>query len=279
MNKLGIIVSSTVSLTDKIKTASFIKPLILSTNFSNREIKSGEVTLAEYFDYVEETKEVPKTSQPATGEIIVLLNEMLAEFESVIVITPSINLSGTNQNVHLAITMLDEEVQNRVKVIDSHGVGMTETILCEKAIESLENGLDFEQIYNELDVLSKRFVTYGIPGSLTFLKRSGRVNFSQLIIGKLINLKIIVKVENNEVNIASKGRGYRSVLNKIESELTNYKPKLAYYTSIREEEKLTTAVMELFNKYNVKTIMTDEADIVSGTHFGPNSFGFTLIKE
>ncbi len=278
MNKLGIIVCSTISLTPGVEKAENIETLILSTNFTNREIKSREVSLEEYFSYVEEQKEVPKTSQPATGEIVEVLEKMLGNYEEILIITPSINLSGTNQNVHLAISMLEDELQHRIQVVDSRGVAMTETILCEEANKLADAGQKLSEIVPHLEVLAKKFVTYGIPGSLTFLKRSGRVNLSQLIIGKLVNLKIMVKVDNNQVDVASKGRGYRSVLNKIESDLKEYKPKLAYYTSIREEEKLTKAVMDLFEKYNVKTIITKEADIVSATHFGPNSFGFTLVK-
>ncbi len=278
MNNLGIIVCSTISQTPQLIEASNIETLILSTTFSNREIKSREVSLEEYFDYLEEVKEVPKTSQPATGEIVAILEKMIAKYKEVLVITPSINLSGTNQNVHLAISMLPESEQHRVKVIDSKGVGMTETIICERANELSKVGQSLENILPELEKLSNDFLTYGIPGSLTFLKRSGRVNLSQLLIGKLVNLKIMVKVEDNEVNVASKGRGYRSIFHKIEEEIKEYKPKKVYYTSIREEAKLTTAIMELFAKYNLDVTVTKEADIVSGTHFGPNSFGFTFIK-
>ncbi len=278
MNNLGIIVCSTISQTPQLIEASNIETLILSTTFSNREIKSREVSLEEYFDYLEEVKEVPKTSQPATGEIVAILEKMIAKYKEVLVITPSINLSGTNQNVHLAISMLPESEQHRVKVIDSKGVGMTETIICERANELSKVGQSLENILPELEKLSNNFLTYGIPGSLTFLKRSGRVNLSQLLIGKLVNLKIMVKVEDNEVNVASKGRGYRSIFHKIEEEIKEYKPKKVYYTSIREEAKLTTAIMELFAKYNLDVTVTKEADIVSGTHFGPNSFGFTFIK-
>ncbi len=278
MNNLGIIVCSTISLTQEVINASNIETLILSTTFSNREIKSHEVSLEEYFNYIEEVKEVPKTSQPATGEIVTILEKMIAKYNEVLVITPSINLSGTNQNVHLAISMLPEAEHHKIKVIDSKGVAMTETILCERANQLSQDGQSLDEMLPELEKLSNGFLTYGIPGSLTFLKRSGRVNLSQLLIGKLVNLKIMVKVEDNEVSVASKGRGYRSIFHKIEEEIKEYKPKKVYYTSIREEAKLTTALMQLFAKYNLDITVTKEADIVSGTHFGPNSFGFTFIK-
>ncbi len=277
MEKLGIILCSTISRTKNIEQASNVKKLTLSTTFKSGEIKSGEVSLKEYFDKVSSEKEVPKTSQPSTGEIVETIMEMANKYQNVIIITPNVQLSGTHQNVLLAMDMLEKSAQKRVKVVDSKCIAMSEAILADEVIK-VSDQMEFDQLVKHIESLSLRFHTYAVPGSLKFLQRSGRVNVSKLVIGTLVNLKVMVKANQNSVVLYHKGRGYKSIFKKIEEELIQYEPSKVYFTSILEEQKVHDALMELFKKHNIEIVETKEADIVTATHFGPSSFGFTIIS-
>ncbi len=278
MNKIGIILCTTVSETKKIQEATNIKYLKLKTVFSDCEFVRGEISLTDYFQRLTDMNEVPKTSQPAPGEIIEVYEEMLDIYENVIVLTPSINLSGTYQNCVMSTDMLDKDLRSRIHVIDTQGVAMTETIACEYILSRIDK-YEIKELISRTKKLSDRFLTFGAPGTLKFLKMSGRVNMTQAAIGSLINLKVMAQVENNMVTLGHKGRGFKSVLKKIDHEIVKNHVKKAYYTSMQEDDKIKKAVLEIFDKNNVELIITEEADIVSATHFGPNSFGFTLIKQ
>lgn len=277
MEKLGIILCSTVSRTEMIDQAPNIKQLTLSTTFKSGEVKSGDISLAQYFEKVTREKEVPKTSQPSTGEIIETINEMAENYQNVLIITPNVQLSGTHQNVLLSVDMLEEDVKQRIRVVDSKCIAMTEAILAEEALK-LANEMEFTNLVDHIEALSLRFNTYAVPGSLKFLQRSGRVNMSKLVIGTLVNLKVMVKANERAVVLYHKGRGYKSIFKKIEEELIEYQPKKVYFTSILEEKKVHDALIKLFEKHNIEIIETKEADIVTATHFGPSSFGFTIIS-
>lgn len=278
MEKIGIVVCSSISRTKEVKNASNIEYAYLKATLDGKEYTYGDITLRDFFDIVEEKNEAPRTSQPATGELVATYEKMLKKYEDVIVLAPSINLSGTFQNAVLAKSMIADESQSgRIHCIDTQGIAMTETILCEEILR-LEDEMPVDKIVEHCVDMASRFCTYGIPGSLKFLKQSGRVNLSQVLIGTLIHLKIVVKVQDNIVDVAHKCRGGKSLLKVIEAEVEDKKPTMAYYTSICEDEKVKKAVLAIFDKHNVKYKVTDEADIVSGTHFGPSSFGFTFIR-
>lgn len=278
MEKLGVILCSTVSRTNEMLEDENVEYLTLSTNFKDREIKSQEVNLEEYFKIVEKENEVPKTSQPSTGEIIDVINEAVKKYEKIIIVSINKQLSGTHQNIKLALSTFSEEVQGKIAIVNSQCIAMTETMIYDKIIEKKEQ-LNFEQLVEYLNDYAKRFVSYAIPGSMKYLKLSGRVNTSQLVLGTIVNIKTLIKVDSKNVSLYHKGRGYKSILKKIEEEIKLYRPKTAYFTSILEEDKIHNAIMELFAKYDINVKTTMEADIVSATHFGPNSFGFTLLSE
>ncbi len=277
MENLGIILCSTVSKTDSILAASNIEYISLSTNFKEFEIKSGEVTLPEYFAKVEELNEVPKTSQPSTGDIIQTIENAVSKYSHVIIVTIGELLSGTHQNVVLALDSLDNDIKEKVKIVNSGCIAMSETIIYDELVKK-QDEMSFEELVEHLDRFSKELVTYAVPGSMKFLKMSGRVNTSQLVLGTIANIKTLIKANYEDVSLYHKGRGYKSILKKIEEEIELYNPSKAYYTSILEEQKIHDAMMDLFKKHNIEVIETKEADIVAGTHFGPLSYGFTLIK-
>ncbi len=277
MEKLGIILCSTVSRTELIDQAENVEKITLSTIFKSGEVKSGDLTLKEYFDKVEKEKEVPKTSQPSTGEIVQTINKMANKHQNVLIITPNIQLSGTYQNVLLSLEMLEDDVKQRVRVVDSKCIAMSEAILADEVI-NLSGKMKFSELVDHIENLSLKFNTYAVPGSLKFLQRSGRVNMSKLVIGTLVNLKVMVKANEKSVVLYHKGRGYKSIFKKIEEELIEHKPSKVYFTSILEEKKVHDALIKLFEKHEVKIIETKEADIVTATHFGPSSFGFTIIN-
>ncbi len=278
MENIGIILCSTVSKTEQILNDENVHYISLTTNFSNFEIKSGEVTLSEYFAKVEVENEVPSTSQPSTGDIITKIEEVASKYDKLLIVTISEMLSGTHQNVVLAISDLEPSIQEKIQIVNSNCIAMTETMVYDE-FQKQKDTLEFDDLVKHLRNYAKGFKTYAVPGSMKFLKMSGRVNTSQLVLGTLANIKTLIKADSESVTLFHKGRGYKSIFKKLDEELTIYKPKLAYYSSILEEEKIHQAMLDLFAKHNVTVIETMEADIVAGTHFGPNSFGFTILAE
>ncbi len=278
MEKLGLILCSTISKTEQILSDEIVNYITLSTNFTNEEVKSGEMNLTDYFAKVDAEGEVPKTSQPSTGEIINVIEQAIPKYENIIIVTISELLSGTHQNVVLALDSFDEATKSKVAIVNSNCIAMTETLVYDM-IQEKKDELAFTELVEYLRDYTLKFKTYAVPGSLKFLKLSGRVNTSQLLIGALVNIKTLIKADHKTVDLFHKGRGYKSVFKKLDEELTLYKPSLVYYTSILEDSKVHSAMMDLFAKHNVKVVETNEADIVAGTHFGPGSFGFSIVAE
>lgn len=278
MTNIGVIYFSTCSRTETIKNAENAKMISMSCTLDGEVYKTGDISLHDYLDLSMEKKIYPKTSQPSTGEIIEVINELKAKYESIFIICPKHDLTGVYNNSVLAVSMLEDD--SNIYVIDTFSMAMGEAITVEEILK-LQNTLPASEIYIKLDELLATFTTYAFPGNLQFLKMSGRVTAVSAVVGSLLNMKSAVKVTqtNDKAEIDHKGRGYKSIFSYIEKEIKVLKPDSACISDLYCDEKVFLHAIEILKSNGLKVTVTDEVDIVPATHFGPQSFGLVLYKE
>ncbi|MGL5020515.1 MAG: DegV family protein [Mycoplasmatales bacterium] len=278
MKKIGIISFSTASKSRKTEAFTDLHIITLKTFINEQMYVRGNITLGEFFGQVMATGVAPKTSQPSTGEIVEVYNEMLTKYKDIIIIAPRKELSGTYQNSVLAVSMLDEKLAKRINVIEVNCVGMVETLCTERAISLIHKDINIKDIVKEITSFSKTMTTFAFPGSLKFLKLSGRVSGSSAFIGEILNMKTAVKVTNEYVKVDHKGRGEKSCLKYINNQIKELKPTHACISDIKADKNFLEEMVALIEKHAIDVYFTEEADIVTGTHFGPSSFGVTFYK-
>ena len=276
MNNIAIVYTSTISKTQKICDSKNTFEVKLYGSIGDNTYKSGDITLTDYLDELESKSEFAKTSQPSSVEFIELFTELLKKYEHVICLTPSENLSGTYSNALVSSKKVDE---NNIKVIDTKAIAMSETIAMEKTIDLIDQGKSIEEIVKIVDELTKRLVTYAVPGSLNYLARSGRVNMQAAKLGTLLQVKVLVRVIDGQTGIYHRGRGDKSIAKKLINDIEKFKVTKLYYTSINETPESKNVYLNLFKEKNIEVIETFEADIVPASHFGPQSLGFTIIRN
>lgn len=275
MEKYGIINFNSASFTQKMIDCNYIKTILLEVEIDGESCKNNE--LKEMFDKVKKIKKIPKTSQPTSGNILEAYNKMLEKYEKVFILTPDKVLSGTHQNALLTIEMLEnEELQKRLHVVQTRSFAISEAIVCDKLIDLIDSKTETEDILNQLDELSKKITTYIIPGSFDYLKMSGRVNVSQLIIGKLMVLKLLVRHKNGHAEVIQKTRGLKKMITKTYEEKESYENiEQIYFADILGDEKENSLLKEKLGG-GTSTIKTS---VVLGAHFGPGTLGFAIVGK
>ncbi len=275
MKKIGLLGFSTNCNTEKIENCEFFELLKLSTAINGKEYYRGDIELQAYLDILKTAKTSPLSSQPATGVMVEKLQEMLLEYQNIIVIAPRHELSGTLQNMKLAIDMIPG-ANLRVHPISSYCVAMPDTICTEKAIDMIQADEPIEDIIQTVSDLAIKLNTYAFPGSIKFLKLSGRVSGAAALVGGLLQIKVVVKSNIDAVIVGHKGRGLKSSLSFIDKEIVKYKATKLYISNLGLEETQFQKVIAYYNE-KIEIIRLGDCDIVVGTHFGPDSFGITLI--
>jgi DegV family protein with EDD domain len=275
MKKIGLIGFSTASQSRKTDAFPDLHTINLKAYIQDDMYVRGNITLGEFFGEVMTRKIAPKTSQPSTGEIIEVYEKMLKKYEEIIIIAPRKELSGTYQNSLLAQEMIEHD-KERIHVVEVNNVAMCETLCTERAIALIHQGSEVQYILEEIKSLSSSVITYAFPGSLKYLKLSGRVSGTSAIIGEMLNMRTAVKVTDEFVKIDHKGRGEKSCLKYLNNQIKLYQPKRACVSDIKADVEFLESVVALVESHGIEVYFTEEADIVTGTHFGPSSLGIAF---
>lgn len=277
MESIGIIYFNTASETKTITEYHFLKRIDAHVYIDEIEVK--ENNLNQLHQLYQKTKIIPKTSQPATGTIIEELEKMLEEFENVLILAPSSNLSGIYQNVYCCMEMLDQAKQNRVHLLKTRSFAIGEYIMLKEAINLVTSNESVDKIVSELEELSQKIATFIFPGDLKFLQKSGRVNTGQLLLGKIAQLKIMLYHREPVVELYKKARGKKNLLRYIDQAIKDQPIQEIYLGSIGIDSVFYQQVKAIVQANNINLIDTGDTSIIAGSHLGPNSFGLAMVLK
>lgn len=273
MNKIGLVIFSSTNKFEELKKVDYVYPVQLGVFFEDIKFEQEE-TLDELFKFYETTKIVPRTSQPSTGEIIATYEEAFKSCEQLIVIGPDPTLSGTLSNATLAA----QEFVGKIKVLSSGSIAPTEYIVIKEAIRLIDANNSFDDVVKAIEELVPKIDIYVTPGQMSFLKRSGRVNLAQLVVGNLVQLKLIIRQSKRELPyVFTKCRGTKVLMKEFEKIIVKSDAKALYFANIYSDLKYKEAIKKICERENVEFIDTGDASIIAACQFGPESFGFSIV--
>lgn len=276
--KIAWITDSTATLSKEYIGQHHIYVVPLEIIFGNESFKEDvDITAEAFYKRLAESKELPKTSQPAIGEFVSLYEKLKEEYEYAIAIHASSALTGTYQTSVSAAAMVGLPIEIIDSKIGSYALGK----MVQKGIELEQQGRTYEEIVSYLQTLPNKGRLYMIPGSLEQLHKGGRVSTTQALIGNLIKLRLLIKFDNGKAVLFDKIR----TDSKAKARL--YEILAADASHIREAsiihgndpEKAIVWKQELEQIHPHITFTTTMFSPVPGTHTGQGTMGLTWISE
>src|SRR5690554_1140972 len=105
---VAIITDSTAYIPKEIREEYNIQMIPLTVTFNGASYQEEvDLTTTEFYEKVREEKVLPKTSQPAIGLMVDLLEQLKQDYDAVVAIHLSSGISGTYQSMQTAGTMVD----------------------------------------------------------------------------------------------------------------------------------------------------------------------------
>lgn len=142
------------------------------------------------------------SSQPPIGEFIELYEQLKDQYDDIIAIHCSSELSGTyNSSLQAA-----EMAEVRVIGIDSKVGAFPLREMVMQGIEMQQQGMTAVEIKEQIDGMIQEMSFYMIPASLSQLHRSGRVSGTQLMISQLLSIHLLLRFEEGKVIVEDKIR-------------------------------------------------------------------------
>lgn len=208
MAKIKIVTDSSAQLTPEEIEEYDIHVIPLSVEINGENHVDGEtITRQELVDELRKGN-IPKTSQPPMGRFLETFEQLGADGSEILAIMMSDVLSGTYQTACSAAEM----VKCSVTVINSKETDRALSFQVLAAAKDTKEGKSIEEIKAHCLDIYKRTTTDVLVDNMDCLVAGGRVSKLAGALTKLINLKIIVRLRENSLDVVYKGRSRKAFL-------------------------------------------------------------------
>lgn len=264
------------------KEFEHLKILPLTVGFGETEYQDG-VTLSseEFYKKLDESIELPKTSQVTPFAFEEAIQEALDAGETPVVITMSSKLSGTFNSAKVAASDFDQEVY----VIDSANVCGGERIIVEYALRLVEEGKSAKEIAEAVETVKSRASLIATFDTLEYLRRGGRISNISGIVGGMLSVKPVLGMKDGVLEMFGKARGSKNAANMLVKKIEEIggidysMPYALVYTGTDDSR------IQKFAKDNEDLLHAETENIkictvgcTVGTHAGPDAIGVVFFK-
>ena len=281
MRKIAIITDTASDLEISDIEKYGIKMLHYQIVYKERTYKDQlEISSKQVLDHLEE--EIPSTSLPSLEEMHRVFKEIEEEgYEEVLAIPLSSGLSGCFN----AINMIKDEYPNlKTVVFDSKTISAPLGVMAMEAAQLANEGHTMEEIIKALEIMRANQTTFFIVDTLDYLLHGGRIGHVSAAVGKLLNLKPIIRIgDDGKYETVAKIRGRAKAIHyfaqeaqKILSTGEHYK---IYFSHAKGEEIKEAIIKEIKEVYPNIAIEGDTwISPVACVHCGPGYVGMLIQK-
>ncbi|WP_297519597.1 DegV family protein [uncultured Clostridium sp.] len=259
---------------------SVISLNVIMDNISERE---ADVDAKEFYDKLAVAGTFPKSAQPAMDEFANAFLKVVEKGDEVLGIFLSSKLSGTYSTSHLIKEMvLDKYPTAKIELIDSLNTTMSMGFMVVEAAKLANEGKCIEEIKEYIEIMRKRVDIIFIPGSLSHLRKGGRLGAAAALIGGLLKITPLLHVVDGSVEVLEKVRTHKKAVSEMLKiikdkmdkkglgeaviyHILNHDEAVEIQTRVKEELGLTCHIMDI--------------GAIIGLHVGPQSVGVAYYTK
>lgn len=200
-----------------------------------------DITNAKLYDALLSGRDV-SSSQPSPGDVMNLWDEILGKgYDEIVYIPMSSGLSGSCANA----VMLAKEYGSKVWVADNHRISATLLQAVFDAKSYSDKGMSAKEIKEALEASAYDASIYISVDSLKYLIKSGRVTSSAAAIGNILNIKPVLTIQGEKLDLCAKVRGMKQCERKM---IESLKSDIATRFSDIPSDRLQIATAGTFDK-------------------------------
>lgn len=243
-----------------------------------------EAVLKRFYDG-QRGRDLTRTSQISPYMYEEYFKKFLEEGKSVLYFCLSSGLSSTYESAMLAVDNLKEDYPElEVLPVDTLAATGGMGILAEKAIENRKKGMPIRENYEAVRALVPKLRHFFMVQDLMYLKRGGRVSAATAIVGSALNIKPILKIdENGKLVTIDKKRGNKAAMMSLFAYFKdNYNPELGntiYICDADTPELADTLVEKVREEAPDVVIRRTMLSPIIGAHTGPGMLSMILLGK
>ncbi|MDJ0754056.1 MAG: DegV family protein [Ardenticatenaceae bacterium] len=219
----------------------------------------------------------PTTASASPGEYATSYTQLAEEGADDIV---AIHVAGSLSSILNASQNGADLAGVNAHLIDSGQLSLGLGFQVLAAAELAAQGVSAVEIKREIIALQKKIFVYALIDSLESLRRSGRVNWIQMRVGTLLQLKLILQVHQGAVEPIGRVRTRRKALKQL-VEFGRSHGKLARLALINTNAPDLNTVSDLFSAFidrHTKTVNAVGSPAI-GVHVGPGAVAIAIVHR
>lgn len=281
MSKIAVVTDSTAYLPDELIQKYDIHVLPLKVLWGTESLDDNvDITPAEFYRRLQNSKEMPTTSQVTIGEFQTLFEGLHKQGKEILCVLLSSGISGTIASAEAARA---EVAEAKIALVDSKTTTVDLAFQVLTAARVAESGASLDACVEEVERDRHNSGVVFAVDTLEFLHRGGRIGGARKFLGTVLNIKPILTLSDGKVDALEQARTRRKSINRlveIVSERVEGKSNLrlgvAHADAPEEAAQLLQAAADKLKP--VETIIAALSPVI-GTHVGPGTLALTYHFE
>jgi len=275
---LRIVTDGAADILPEWKTEYGIDMIPVNILFGEKSyLQNVELDNEGFYKLVDESKRVPKTSQPSPHQFVEFYRKIAQKGDTILSLHVTAKLSGT----YASATAAAEEVKADFKVIPidsacgSLGIGL----MCREARKLERAGKSVDEIVKYLEGVKYNVRVILTLDTLEYAKMSGRVKTLQAALASVLNVKPIAVLREGELSMAERVRTRKASLDRvIEMAKQEYGDKPVYLAVVhaRDVNSGQSLLEDAKKHFNHKETMISDLSISIAANLGPGTVGLIL---
>jgi degV domain-containing protein BH3627 len=285
VSKIVIVTDSTADIPSEIADRLGIVVVPLTVHFEDKSyLDRIDISNQEFYEYLKTCKTLPTTSQISPGVFLETYQKLAEEgFEEIISVHLAKTLSGTVDSARIASQMIADKV--KVTVVDSLTATMGLGNFVHYLAKLINEKAPMAKVQQAIVEIPKKTSLYFLLDSLDNLEKGGRIGKASYLVGSILNIKPILRLEEGVIEGYDRVRGSKEnkalirladiVAQKIDPSKKLY-ASFGYNDRRESSEQLKTLLQE-------RGIETDEASwqeigSVVSCHIGLGAVGIAFFQ-
>lgn len=274
MTQVKIVTDSSVTIEPEVVKELNITIVPLSVMIDGVLYSDADLKEGEFLHLMQQSKNLPKTSQPPVGVFAEVFEELGKDGSQVVAIHMSHALSGTVEAARQGASLSSSDVT----VIDSSFTDQAMKFQVVEAAKLAKEGKDLETILAHIEEVKNHTELYIGVSTLENLVKGGRIGRVTGLLSSLLNIRVVMQMKNHELQPIVKGRGAKTFKKWLE-ELTNtlsQKSVAEIGISYAGTNELANEMKALLQPYVEKPISVLETGSIIQTHTGENAWAILI---
>jgi DegV family protein with EDD domain len=277
---IRVLVDSTCDVPPDIAENLGIAVVPVYINIGDKSYLDGvDLTRREFYENLPEYNTFPTTAAPAPAAFTAAYQALVDDGATEII---SLHLATKLSNTLNAARLGSLDVESaQITMWDSEQLALGSGLQAIIAAEAIMEGKSVPEILALLQEKREKTRIFAMLDTLEFLRRSGRVSWTEFGLGTIMRIKPIVQVFAGEVSVIEKVRTSKRALPRLVELVESYGPidriAIEYAGNLDTAERLRQEAKDLFPPGAEVTFM--ELTPAIGSHAGPGVVGLGFIAQ